>query len=186
MGAAYEEAALLSNHELVPLTLRRAVFIALAKTYAQAGQVQQALQSYGKVKTELPPDAEKVPLYLQDSGFFYEGLKETMMFGWLGKQTGKPLYYQRAWEAIEQTEELLPTLPVPERYRTESINQKALLALRLGKLDQFVDLSLQGIQGAKALQSEKRRQEVVANWKEARKVWPHEAKIVELADILIE
>lgn len=187
MVAAYEEAARLSDHELVSFTMRRKAAIGLAWAYARAGQAQQALQYHGKIKTELPSIAEEVPSYLQgDSGLLYEGLKETMMFERLGKLTGESLYYHQSWKAMEQTESQFPTLLVPERYRVEAINQKALVALRLGHLDEFFDLSLQGIQGSNALQSKKRRQEVIANWKEARTVWPREPRLIELADAFVE
>jgi len=44
---------------------------------------------------------------------------------------------------------------------------------------------IDGAATAKALNSEMRRQEVIANWKEARKVWPHESKAMHLADVLV-
>ena len=41
------------------------------------------------------------------------------------------------------------------------------------------------VANAKALNSETRRQEVIANWREARKVWPHESRVMQLADVLV-
>ncbi|HEU5375734.1 MAG TPA: hypothetical protein VFV38_09865, partial [Ktedonobacteraceae bacterium] len=186
MLAAHEEAVHLSNHEFVSPMLRRKVFVRLAWAYARAGQVQSAMRYHGELRTSLPTVTEHVPVYLQDSGSFFEGLTEAQMFEQLGRQTKTSTYYQRAWTAIEEVERPSSTLLVPERFRLEAINQKALVAVRLGDLEQFMDLSLQGIQGAKALQSEKRRQEIIANWKEARKVWPREPHILELADALVE
>lgn len=188
MLAVYEEAVRLSNHECVSLSIRRKAYISLAWAYARAGQVQQALQYHGEIKTalSLPSASTEDSLYLQDTGPFFEGLRSTLMFEQLGRQAGGTTFYQRSWKEIEEAEHLLPTLLVPERLRLEGINQKALVAVRLGHLDQFAMLSLQGIQGAKALQSEKRRQEIIANWKEARKVWPREPRVMELADALIE
>ena len=187
MLTGMEEAMRLSAHELVSPTLRRKASIELAYAYARAGQAQQALQYHGEVKTGLPPVSNEVPVYyLQDSGLFFEGLLETQMFELLGRQANNDTYYQRAWKAIEEAEHPLPTLLVPERFRLEAINQKALVAVRVGDLEQFSALSFQGIHGANALQSQKRRQEIVANWKEARKVWPREPQIVELADALVE
>ncbi|MEO7021375.1 MAG: bacterial transcriptional activator domain-containing protein [Ktedonobacteraceae bacterium] len=185
MLAANEEAVRLSNHELVSSTLRRKAFAELAWSYARAGQAQQALQYYGEVSTSLPSASDQVPAYLQDSGLFFEGLTEAQMFEKLGKLENGKGSYKRAWKTMEQAESLLPSLVVPERFRVEAVNQKALIALRLGYLDQFRDLSLQGLQGAKDLKSEKRRQEVIANWKEARKVWPREPQVMDLADVLL-
>lgn len=186
MLAAYEEAVRLSNHELVSPTLRRKAFIQLARAYARAGQIQQALHYHGELKTSLSFTPAQVPVYFQDSGLFFEGLKEAQMFEALGKQEGRKSFYKRGLKALEETESAATSLVVPERIRLEAVNQKALIALRLGYLDQFRDLFIQGVQGAKDLQSGKRRQEVIANWKEARKVWPREPRVIELADLLVE
>lgn len=186
MLAAYEEAVRLSDHPLVSPTLRRKAFIRLALAYARVGQVQQALRYHGEVKTSLESTLDQVPVYLQDSGLFFEGLTEAQMFEKLGKLEGGKNSYKRAWKAIEQAESVSSSLVVPERFRLEAVNQKALIALRLGYLDKFRDLSLQGLQGAKDLQSGKRRQEVIANWREARKVWPREPRVMELADVLLD
>ena len=186
MLVAYEEAVRLSNHELVSSTLRRKAYIQLARAYAAVGETQQALYYHSELKTSLPSNSEQVPIYLQDGGPFIESLKEAQMFEELGKQGDGKSSYKRGWKAMEQAEGLLSSLAVPERFRLEGVNQKALLALRLGYLDQFRDLFIQGMQGARTLQSGKRRQEVVANWKEARKVWPREPRVIELADLLLE
>jgi len=42
-----------------------------------------------------------------------------------------------------------------------------------------------GTPAKKALNSEKRRQEVIANWKQARKAWPHQSRVMRLADMLV-
>ncbi|MGH2481364.1 MAG: hypothetical protein ACRDHW_17055, partial [Ktedonobacteraceae bacterium] len=186
MLAAYEEAVRLSNHELVSPTWRRKAVLSLAWAYARAGQVQPALQYHGDVKTSLPSVLDQIPVYLQDSGLFWEGLREAKMFEVLGKQEDGQVSYKRAWKAVEEAESVASSLVVPERLRLEAVNQKALIALRLGDLEQFRDLSIRGVQGAKEMKSEKRRQEVIANWKEARKVWPHEPQVLELADVLLE
>jgi hypothetical protein len=52
-------------------------------------------------------------------------------------------------------------------------------------MEDFRHHLIAGIQGAQALGSQKRRQEAIDNWKEARKVWPHETKVLELADLLV-
>ena len=52
-------------------------------------------------------------------------------------------------------------------------------------LEGFQHFILQGIEGAKALKSEKRRQEVSSNWKIARHVWPKEASVLDLVDAIL-
>jgi len=66
----------------------------------------------------------------------------------------------------------------------EIINYLAKAAIGEKNLEQFEHYFLQGIHGAKALKSEKRRQEAVANWKTARVQWPHEKKLLALAEAL--
>ncbi len=54
-----------------------------------------------------------------------------------------------------------------------------------GDLEEFISYSTLGIQGARAIGSERRRQEVLANWKSALKTWPHEKRVLELAEVLV-
>jgi len=63
--------------------------------------------------------------------------------------------------------------------------QRALAAVKVGNLEQFREHLIEGVNGAKALGSEKRRQEAIATYKEARLKWPHELQILELADLLV-
>lgn len=186
MLAANEEAAQLSTHETVLPALRSKAFAELARAYAYAGQVQQALRYSGKAQVACTDIPDPIPVYLPDSGPFWSGLLQAQMFQELGKHGSEKDYYEHAWTTMESADVTSPSLFIPERLRLEGVNQKALIALRLGYLDQFHDLSIQGVQGAKALQSGKRQQEVIANWKEARKRWPQEPQVTELADLLLE
>jgi transcriptional regulator with XRE-family HTH domain/tetratricopeptide (TPR) repeat protein len=186
MLAANEEAAHLSSHETVLPVLRRKALAELARAYARAGQIQQALRLSGEAQTMVSDLRGPAPVYLTDSGPFWEGVLEAQMYQELGKQAGDKGFYERAWAAMERPDFTSTSLLVPERLRLEGVNQKALVALRLGHLEQFHTLSIQGVQGAKMLQSGKRQQEVIANWREARKVWPQEPQVMELADLLLE
>ncbi|MGH2478824.1 MAG: hypothetical protein ACRDHW_04110 [Ktedonobacteraceae bacterium] len=185
MLAAYEEAAQLSTHETILPVLRGKTFANLARGYARAGKVQPALRSNGKAQATRTDTLTTVPVYLPDSGPFWSSVLQARMFEELGGIGGKSSYYEQAWTTLENPD-ITPSLLVPQRLHLEGVNQKASIALHLGKLEQFCALSIQGIQGARALQSTKRQQEVLTNWKAARKRWPGEPRILELADLLLE
>ena len=74
---------------------------------------------------------------------------------------------------------------IEERIRLEIVNQQATIALMDGDLEEFMTYSILGIQGAQAIGSERRRQEVLANWKQALKTWPQEKRVLELAEVLV-
>lgn len=51
-----------------------------------------------------------------------------------------------------------------------------------GDLDEIEHYLLAGMQGATELGSEKRRQEVIANWHAAQNRWPQEKRVIALAE----
>ncbi len=57
--------------------------------------------------------------------------------------------------------------------------------MKMQNLEQFCGYLEKGIHGAKALGSEKRRQEAIDIYWEARKIWPYEARVKELSDMFI-
>lgn len=74
---------------------------------------------------------------------------------------------------------------ISERLRFEIMNQQAAIALKDGDLEEFVHYSILGMQGAQTIGSERRRQEVLDNWKLALKMWPDEPRVRELAEVLV-
>ncbi len=81
----------------------------------------------------------------------------------------------KLWQQIDQ---LSIKVAVPEAGSLEIVNLRASAAIKARNLDDFQKYLIMGADGAKVLQSEKRRQEVIANWKSARKVWPHETQVL--------
>ncbi|MBO0777239.1 MAG: helix-turn-helix transcriptional regulator [Ktedonobacteraceae bacterium] len=171
----------------VPAVLKSKVLGGLAHAYAQQGNTQEVLRCLDEARVIFSAEPEEVPLFLSmDYGPFQSIQYEGQTFMDLGDASGNPDYYHQAGSAFAQVAHLPSTLVVPERVRIEIVNQQAQAAIKMGDLQQFRTLLVTGAQGAKTLGSEKRRQEVVANWKAARKVWPHEALVMELADLLLE
>ena len=188
MLQAYQEAAQYSN-EVLPL-VRSKLFAGLAHAYAQNGQNQEALRSIQKARAIFPGDSSIVPSFvLADCGLFSLIMDEGRTHLVLGQNennaTSAAFYYKQSEKALAQIEELSATIVIPERFRIEIVNQQALLSVKVGNLENFRKYLAEGAHGAQMLQSEKRRQEVIANWKEARNMWPHESQIRELADLFL-
>ncbi len=183
----YQEAAQYVN-EVVPL-LRSSMLAELAYAYARNGQTQDALRCIGQARNLFPSELGKVPCFISsDYGLceliLYEGLTHLV----LGEVDAEHVqqHSQQASNAFAQFAHLPSTIIVPERYRIQIINEQAKAAIGVGKREEFEHYLLAGIEGAKALGSEKRRQEAIANWRAARRRWPHEEKILKLADVLME
>jgi tetratricopeptide (TPR) repeat protein len=185
-----EKSALQHVKEIVPL-LQSKLYAELAYAYAKNGQVQEALRCIGEARNTFPGETPDAPVFLStDYGLFSLVLFEGQTFLDLGKYTEDrakaPAFYKKSEHALAQIETAQASLIVPERFRVEIVNQQTSAALKTGDLEKFRAYLIDGITGAKALHSEKRRQEAIANWKEARKVWPGDERVRELADLILE
>lgn len=180
----HQEAVTLASS--ISPVLRSKALVELARAYAQVNQENDALRTIGDARNILPSENESLPCYLPDSGIFHFTLVEGQTFLFLGKYHPEGGYNEQAGLSLSQTEYLPKGMIVPERFRVEIVNQRALASLRQKDLEQFHAFSMEGVAGAKTLNSEARRQEVVTNWKEARAIWPREARITELAGLLLE
>ncbi len=185
MLQANQEAVLSSNSAEVSPLLRSKALAELARAYSRFNEVQDSLRYIQEARAILPEQIASLPSYLPDSGLFHHLLLEGQTLVNLGTFNPEKRYHELAWKSLEEIEDLPTAIVVPERFRIEAINQRALTAIQVGDLDQFCDFLIEGAAGAKALNSEPRRQEVIANWKEARKAWPHESRVMQLADVLV-
>jgi tetratricopeptide (TPR) repeat protein len=180
---AYQEAESLLTEETAPL-LRSRVLADAARAYPRFGQGQEALDRISEARAIYPGVVGDVPGFLAADGspfpmILYEGLTYLA----LGHQEPAKDHYATAEKAFAQIERVPSTVVVPERFLYWIVNNQALAAIKVKNLDDFERYFIQGIQGATALGSQKRRREAIANWKEARKVWPDEKRVVELADL---
>jgi tetratricopeptide (TPR) repeat protein len=169
----------------IPLLLSSKLQAGLAHAYAQHGKVQHALRALGEARELFPHEQEAAPVFLTtDYGQYSRILFEGRTHLDLEKHAPGDNHPHQAGNALAQIEIVSTNEYIPERHRVEILNQQALAAIKEGKLDEFEKYYLEGARGAQALASEKRRQEAFANWQAARKQWPHERSIVELADVL--
>ncbi len=184
MLLAYQEAK--SLMEAVPRALQSKVLMGLGHAYAQHGQAQEALDAISEAHAIFPEEIEDVPAFLSaDDGTF-----SLILFdGWirldLGKHYPEQAYNQQAAQALAKIEAMPANRPVPERYRHEIINRRAQAAIALGEREVFCDYTLQSAESLRLMQSEKRRQELVENFKAARKKWPDDRRVLELVDVLL-
>jgi tetratricopeptide (TPR) repeat protein len=173
-------------NEVVP-ALRSYALAELAYAYAKNGKVQEALRSIGEARSCFPDEFGEVPCFVSaDYGLFqliaFEGMTHLALGEYDHDQ--KLPHTTQASKVLVQIEELPPELPTPERLRVEIVNYQTQAAIGIGNLDDFENYLIAGATGAKELKSEKRRQEAINNWKAASKKWPHEGKVLQLADAL--
>ncbi len=178
--------------DTIPPLLQSKLYAETAYAYARNGQIPEALSHIGKARDLFPGEVVKdAPSYLStDYGLFSLILFEGQTLLDIGRNEGDSfqgqMHYAQAQAALAQVEQFPTTFFFPERFRVEIVNQQAMAAVKVGNLEQFRTYLIDGARGAKVLHSEKRQKEVLANWKEARKVWPHEPLVTELADLLLE
>lgn len=184
MFQVYQEA--MKSLEEVPRVLQSKVLMGLAHAYAQRGQTAEALTTLSKAYRVFPEEGEDVPVFLSAD----DGLYSLILFdGWvrldLGARDPQKEHYECAEKALARLDDLPKTVLIPERIRLEITNRRAQAALGLGDLDAFQHFALQSAEGIKQIMSEKRRQELVATYKAARKRWPHESSLLEMAEVLL-
>jgi DNA-binding SARP family transcriptional activator len=187
MLLAYQEASYLVNEDSnkIPAVLQSKVLMGLAHAHAQHGQVQDTLNTISEARAKFPEESGDIPVFLSTD----DGLFSLILFeGWvrldLGNHYPEKNYYEHAAQSLDQIERMPRTLAVPERIRIEILNRQAQAAVAQGNLDAFQTYTLQGIEGLKTVKSEKRRQELVTNYRAARQKWPHESQVLELAEAL--
>ncbi len=171
--------------------LQSAASMASAWAYGQHQQEQEALRCRDKAREIFPEPPEK------DASFPYAQfghssmlLWEALMYRGLSQHDQARKYQEEARDTFSLLATPSSTSPsstlVPERIRIEAVNYLAELAVTQGDLHLSCDYLEQGARGAKALGSEKRRQEAVTIWRKARETWPDEQRVMKLADVFVD
>jgi len=160
------------------------VYALLAWAYGHSKQEQESLRYLGlaheayAANTGDDQTVQEVGIHIV---YLYEGYTRLT----LHEHYSDHQHAQEAWKAFAQISSKSSTPGVPERIRLEAINHLALSALALGDLEQFCGLLEQGVTGARALGSQKRRQEAIDAYWKGRGQWPNETKVRELADLFV-
>jgi DNA-binding SARP family transcriptional activator len=175
-----------SLRESVPPVQRYSIFTKLALAYAQRGQARMDYFSQARDIFSENRDSSALPAYLAaDEGFWRLILWEGLVWLELSKHDQQPEHFREAERALAQIERLPETVLVPERARLEILNGRAQAAIGSGEREAFAVYSLQVAQGLQHLPSQKRRQELLVNLKRAVTVWPRDARISDLFDLLL-
>ena len=176
----YHQEAKRYLHEVVPLL----------RSYAFAcnGQVQEALRHIGQARDCFPSNFRAVPNFLEaDYGLFQLIQFEGQTHLALGEtDIDHTLHHSKqAHVALAQVETLSSSMTLPQRSRVEIINLQTTAAIKERNRELVETFLPEGARGAHSLGSEKRRQEVIANWRLARSQWPGDTRILDLADTII-
>ncbi len=116
-----------------------------------------------------------------------------MLEGWVRHELSKPRdpetlpdkgQLNAAWNAYTFTINN-PAIVTTERIRVEVANHQAAAALAMRDKERFEQYFLIGASGAVELGSPKRKQEAMQNWKGAVRLWPGDARIADLAEVLM-
>ncbi|MEO8971909.1 MAG: bacterial transcriptional activator domain-containing protein, partial [Ktedonobacteraceae bacterium] len=165
--------------------LQSTASMAAAWAYAQSQQERESLQCWEKARETFPQYPEKDPGMPFAEGEARIYLWEALMYLGLSLSLQQNTYLQRAENTFTFLAVPPSTVSVPERIRIEAVNYLAEIAVKQKDLNRFADYFQQGVQGAKMLQSKKRYHEAISVWKEARKTWPNERGVLELADLFV-
>ena len=159
-------------------------YVKRAASYAQGGYEREARESLDAARRSFPSVPEDDPAFLHadfggSSLFLWEGLTllELARHGY-----SEP---REPWEAFKSVEALDPKMIMSERNRIEIMNYQTATAIVMQDLDLFYPYLQKGIEGAERLGSARRRQETASNYWQARKLWPHEKRIKEMAELFI-
>ena len=155
-----------------------------AFSYAKCGQAQEVQESLDAALKYFPAHLEDDPAFLyMDLGgsvlLLYEGMTR-LELARCGLADPR-----EAWDAFAPVENLSSSMLTSERHRIQIMNYQTAAAVVMEDLDLFYVYLQKGIEGAERLGSALRRQEAVSNYWQARKLWPHEKRIKEMAELFI-
>jgi hypothetical protein len=93
-------------------------------------------------------------------------------------------YYKDAAEKFGKIEQIPSGIVVPKRIKVEFETNWALVHANAGNMEEFMKHFLAGLQGAKELGSNKRKQEAMDSLMVAIHRWSHETRVTDLLSLL--
>ncbi|WP_170293485.1 bacterial transcriptional activator domain-containing protein, partial [Thermogemmatispora aurantia] len=186
MVRAYEAASQIT--EAVPSLLQAKTLLGLARAAAVQGRVTEALQRLSQARELCPEEQEQesLPAFLavDESRWlpvvFDASIRLTL---------ARCQMCQEHYRQVEQT--LIPLTTshqadeIPDRLQLVLWHLRAQAALGEGDLERFYATVQETATRLQRLPSQKRKQELVNTWRQARQLWPHERRLLELADVLL-
>jgi tetratricopeptide (TPR) repeat protein len=167
------------------------LYMKQAEAYAKLGLQHEAEQSLSRAYRVFPPHPSEDPAFLYaDCGApslcLWDGLTYLARSRTQGgnKRVAQGLA-RRAWEAFELCGGTRPATVISERNYLEILNHQAETAIVLDDLELFLAFFPQVAGKAKAFSSQRRHKEAIAIYWQARRYWPHEERIKELAELFL-
>lgn len=189
--------ALQTYQEAVPVMeqasplAQASLLIKLAETYAELGQKPQAERSLSHAYKVFPAHSWEDPAALfadcgEPSICLWDGLTHLA----LGRTSSADertarLHLRHTWDMLDLYGGPHPPYVVSERNHVEILVQQAATAIALDDLDLFTTIFSDAVTAMKALGSERRRQEAITVYWQARLYWPHEKRVSDLAELFL-
>jgi tetratricopeptide (TPR) repeat protein len=154
------------------------VYIRLAMLQAYHRLKREAEQSLENAQKAFAAQFshEPIPLYAADCGKLTISLWSGLTHYYLGQSDSR--HAEQAWSALKQVGQLQPSIMIPERFRLECVNSRALAAVQLNEMEEAIACFEAAKQGARALGSKQRSTEVGHVYSQMLKQWPSERRIV--------
>jgi DNA-binding SARP family transcriptional activator len=165
------------SHEYIFPIVQGRVYMYLAAIQAQQklqGKAENTLENAHKAFSLQFDRAESVPLYA-DCGNAPLMLWDGLTHYYLSK--AYTTHKIQALNALQTFGQLLPTVTIPERFRLECLNNRALAAIQLGEMEEAIACVEAGKQGAMNLESKQRHTEVEYVQLMMLKQWPQEKRV---------
>jgi tetratricopeptide (TPR) repeat protein len=157
-------------------------YIKQALSLAQAGQVSKTHKCIEKAYDHFPdqPGRDPSSLFTDFGPHSLLSWHATAEFT-LARQHLEQ--FQTVWKTLLRADQLSAQGSAKALVYVQTL--RAGTALELNDLERFTHFLTAGITGAKQLKSVRRFQEAVGCYKLAREQWPHEARLLPLADMII-
>lgn len=189
---AYQEAERLlpKDPEFFPARLRSCIYTGLSHAHAVLGHQREAADYLDIAnKISLSPDDDLfIPVLTYDLSFkiLTEG-KICTKLGRLAEKNGSPdeahSWYEKAAQVLAQP--LPETTNFPEYIRVGIINRRALVAIKLENMKDFITFFEEGAKRSKNLGSKKKIKEAMRNLRFARNQWQYEDQVMQLDEDLL-
>lgn len=170
-----------ASHEPVFPIIAGRVYMYLAAIQAQhrlAGAeatLEQARVAFAAQTTRF----ESVPVYA-DCGDASLLLWDGLTYYYLGRHSLE--HTNHAFISLSKFGQLAPSTATPERFRLECLNNRTLVAIQRGELEEAIACLEAGRHGAKTLESKQRKREVTHAYHLMCKRWPKEERVKKLRD----
>ncbi|WP_149404028.1 hypothetical protein [Dictyobacter arantiisoli] len=172
-----------SHRSAIPDVLQSKVSLELAHAYAQHGMMKESLYALNQAQDLFPGSVEAPPFLQKDYGRHSLLLFSGLTYVDISRHAEKSKYTHQAANELAKVDHP-GTDRIPQRFLVEIRNQQALAAVHDQNFDDFERYLKLGVEGARSLKSEKRRQEAFSTLLAAGRAWPHESrKVLQLAEL---